>query len=140
MMVTATEVKGQDGKGTGEYAMDTPDSNTILYIDQVAAENNSISFKVYPEALKNSIIMIYGVMPDGSKSLKAAIIEAKYILGDVNGDGEIGTKDLTRLARFLVDSTVEINSDAADVNSDLSIGTKDLTRLARFLVGGPALG
>jgi len=145
MMVTATKGAAQEGKPV--FEMHDPGDGTIKYIDQVAAADGEdgdtdpeIHFDVYPSSITNSIIMIYGKMPDGSYNLKAAIVDAKYVLGDVNGDGEVGTKDVTRLARYLVDSTVEINSDAADVNSDLSIGTKDLTRLARYLVGGPALG
>ena len=65
MMVTATEEKDPEtGKGTGEWNMDSIGESTILYIDQVGAGDADgdtipdISFTVYPETLKSSIIII----------------------------------------------------------------------------------
>lgn len=147
MMVTATEEKDPEtGKGTGVWNMDSIGESTILYIDQVGvgdADEDAIpdiSFTVYPETLKSSIIMIYGVMPDGSKSLKAAIVKAKFIIGDVNGDGKVSTADLIRLAQFLVGNNTVSAKEAADTNADNSVGAADLIRLAKFLVGNASLG
>ena len=60
----------------------TIDSNSILYIDQKAAEaGGTISFDVYPSSIQSSVILIAGA-DDGL--IKAVIVKAKYVLGDVN--------------------------------------------------------
>ena len=58
--------------------------------------------------------------------------EPTYILGDVDGNGEVNSKDLTTLRRYLADWDVTVNVDAAlDVNQDGDINSKDATYLAR---------
>ena len=118
----------------GEYV---PGDGNIQYIDQVTCTTaGEITFDVYPSAVTDGIIAIYGA----SGELLVAVVEGSLLLGDVNDDGEVNTKDLTRLARHLVGADVDINAKNADVNVDSELGTKDLTRLARFLVGGATLG
>ncbi|MBO7520045.1 MAG: dockerin type I repeat-containing protein, partial [Clostridia bacterium] len=56
-----------------------------------------------------------------------------YTPGDINGDGEVDNKDLTRLFQFLSNWDVEVNEDALDVNGDGSVDNKDLTRLFQYL-------
>lgn len=58
-----------------------------------------------------------------------------HIPGDINGDGEVNNKDLTRLFRHLSGYTVDVQQSALDVNGDGSINNKDLTRLFRHLSG-----
>ena len=82
-------------------------------------------------ALLLALCMAVGLLP---ATVFAAEVE------DVNDDGVIDTKDLTRLARHLVGASVVINEKAANTNGDNTIDTKDLTRLARYLVGGANLG
>ena len=125
-------------KGTADSY--TIQEDTILYIDQVqATEEGKVEFSsVYPSSIQNSVVLISGTGLSGP--LKLTTITVPYKLGDVNEDGSIDTKDLTRLARYIVGSTKEINVSAADTNLDGSINTKDLTRLAGYLVGGAELG
>ena len=60
--------------------------------------------------------------------------EADYILGDANGDGNINTKDLTRLKKYLSDpDNTEAVLAALDVNCDGNVNTKDLTRMKKHL-------
>ena len=60
--------------------------------------------------------------------------EPTYIVGDVDGNGEISSKDLTTLRRYLADWDVEVNVEAAlDVNKDGEVNSKDVTYLARHL-------
>ena len=56
-----------------------------------------------------------------------------HIPGDINGDGELNNKDLTRFFQYLSDWDVEVNEDALDVNGDGAVNNKDLTRLFQYL-------
>lgn len=65
-----------------------------------------------------------------------------YILGDVNGDGAIDTRDITRLRRYFA-GVVELSETqlkAADVNQDGRVDTRDITRLRRYFAGLAELG
>lgn len=53
--------------------------------------------------------------------------------GDVNDDGDINMKDLTRLQQYLAQWEVKINKENANVNGDSDINMKDLTRLQQKL-------
>ena len=55
--------------------------------------------------------------------------------GDVNGDGVINGKDLTRLKRYLAGDEVAVTELMPDTNGDGAINNKDLTRLMRYLAG-----
>ena len=61
--------------------------------------------------------------------------EADYTPGDINGDGSVNNKDLTRLMKYLAGEDVDVVEEALDVNNDGSINNKDLTRLMKFLAG-----
>lgn len=112
------DVKDADADGTGKATF----SNMIPKTDSMVS----------------CAIAISGM--NGVELVKVGEIKVPYILGDVNDDGVIDTKDLTRLARHLVGASVVINEKAANTNGDNTIDTKDLTRLARYLVGGANLG
>ena len=53
--------------------------------------------------------------------------------GDINGDGEVDNKDLTRLFRYLSNYDVEVVEAALDINGDEEVNNKDLIRLFRYL-------
>lgn len=57
------------------------------------------------------------------------------IAGDINGDGVVNGKDLTRLRKYLAGQDVQVNEDALDVNGDGAVNGKDLTRLLKYLAG-----
>ncbi|MBR3474643.1 MAG: InlB B-repeat-containing protein [Oscillospiraceae bacterium] len=59
-----------------------------------------------------------------------------YIPGDINGDGIVSNKDLTRLQRYLRGQNLEVVEAALDVNGDGKISNKDATRLQRYLKHG----
>ena len=62
-----------------------------------------------------------------------AVEVISYIPGDINDDGLVNNKDLTRLFQYLSDCNVEVNHDALDVNGDGAVNNKDLTRLFQYL-------
>lgn len=58
-------------------------------------------------------------------------------LGDLDGDGEIGVKDVISLRRFITSGfNVTVNEGAADVNKDGRVGVKDVVVIRRFIAGG----
>lgn len=61
--------------------------------------------------------------------------DAPKLAGDINGDGIVNGKDLTRLRKYLAGQDVQVNEDALDVNGDGVVNGKDLTRLLKYLAG-----
>ena len=58
-----------------------------------------------------------------------------YLPGDVNGDGIVNNKDVTRLLKYLAGDDVEVVLFACDINGDGSVNNKDVTRLLKYLAG-----
>lgn len=60
------------------------------------------------------------------------------IKGDVNGDGEVNSDDLTALARIvagIASVSDSNNKDAADVTGDGYVNSDDLTKMAQYVAG-----
>ena len=55
--------------------------------------------------------------------------------GDINGDGKVNNKDVTRLQKYLNGDEVEVVTFNLDTNGDGRVSNKDLTRLQRFVKG-----
>lgn len=120
----------------GNYGAITKDN--LTYIDQVTAdESKSISFTVYPSKLTTSVILI----TSAEGTLKAAIVEAKYILGDVDGSGAVNSGDVTYLLQYLAgyDVSSKFVAAAADIDKSGAVNSGDVTKLLQVLAGFAAL-
>ncbi len=58
-----------------------------------------------------------------------------YLPGDVNGDGIVNNKDVSRLLKYLAGDDVEVVLFACDINGDGSVNNKDVSRLLKYLAG-----
>lgn len=56
-----------------------------------------------------------------------------WSVGDVNGDGDVNSKDLARLMKYL--AGIDINALFPDVNGDGNENVKDLARLMKIIAG-----
>ena len=69
---------------------------------------------------------------DNNCTFNVTVID--YIPGDINGDGIVNIKDITRLVNYLNDnSAYEVINKALDVNGDGVVSIKDVTRLEAYL-------
>ena len=61
---------------------------------------------------------------------------SKVVYGDVNGDGEVDSTDLTILKRFVLRKIkqISVSEEAVDLNGDNEINSTDVTLLKRYLL------
>ena len=86
-----------------------------------------------PTATTTGIMTYTCSVCNGKKTVP--IPYSAHIPGDINGDGSVNSKDLTRLMKYLAGENVTIVAVALDVNGDGSVNNKDLTRLMKYLAG-----
>lgn len=125
-------IKSTDGENF------TIDAGSVLYIDQAAAassgENGTVTFDVYPSSMTDSVILIAGAA-DGL--LKAAVIEGKYVLGDVNDDGYVNADDALQILRHAAGYITlgEEAALAANTHKDGYINADDALMILRYAAG-----
>lgn len=78
---------------------------------------------------------VYNIADDNvtfvTQTGKITVID--YVPGDINGDGVLNNKDVTRLMQYYADWDVTVNDLALDVNGDGEKNNKDVTRLMQYL-------
>ena len=128
--------------------------------DDVATENitgdgtvATLTFEIASDAVGGSVLPItvtynaadiYDVNtnPVAFNVQNGSVNIITYLIGDVNMDNAVNTKDRTFLARYLAEWPSYMNGvvslSASDVNADGNVDTKDRTVLARHLAEWPA--
>ena len=116
----------------------TPDANNIVYIDQVTASGDSVSFNVYPRTLtsgKTYSVRISTNAANGALAEKGSFqYYAAYTLGDVNEDKVIDARDATRVLLHAAEKTTLTGGQlsAAKVNNDDVVDARDATRILLY--------
>lgn len=126
-------------KGEGDKAPSVPTADNIAYIDQMAAQNGSVSFTAYPKELTKGTYYVYlvGAGKTFAESKVASFkCDQKYTLGDVNEDGKINISDVTVVLNHVVENIVLAGNKymAADVTKDGVVNIRDVTRLLNYVV------
>ena len=67
--------------------------------------------------------------------LIASAANTTIIAGDINGDGTVNNKDLTRLLKHIAGEDVDVLAQTLDANGDGTVNNKDLTRLLKYIAG-----
>ena len=118
----------------GNYS-DDKGANALESIETPVDENNHVNTVVRDAVKPNGEQAGYTgdtyCLDCGKKIAEGE--EYNYIPGDVNNDGSVDNKDLTRLFQYLSGWDVEVNEAAVDINGDGSSDNKDLTRLFQYL-------
>ena len=133
------------GEGYGiTFCTFLADSDTPLGPDTVFAAGNyyDYEFTVTPltqaaqDALGRTDITVNDEKPDSVSVNDGTLTVRKRFYcpkGDINADGLLNNRDLTRLFQYLSNWDVEVNEAALDVNGNNSVDNKDLTRLFQYL-------
>ena len=103
---------------------------TITFTISEDAENSTdveIAASYDPENIYNSNEENVAI------SINNGTVSVVPLAGDINGDGKINNKDVTRLFQYLANWSVFVNQNVLDVNGDGKVNNKDITRLMQYL-------
>lgn len=80
----------------------------------------------------------YTVPTDGAVSAKVAVSKAKYIIGDVNGDGKVNAVDVNLMKQIALGACAPDSKQVitCDLNSDGKINAVDINLLKSLVLGG----
>lgn len=118
--------------------------DSILYINQMAAGTNdnqgTLTFDVYPSAIKNSTIFIAGTFSDNKTGPVAlAVVKSALIFGDVNGDGVVNAGDASLILQHSVklagEEKGDFSNDVADVNKSGKVSSADASIILQYVAG-----
>ena len=154
VIVFLLETKDEDGKITevkteeAAKALIVPTAENIKYIDQksvakATATNGSVSFDIYPQNHTSALVRIISVNKAGTLTDEnVAAVKLNYKLGDVNGDGNIDSRDAMAVLLYAVNGSDDTGKfalkvrQAANVNFDNQIDSRDALRILLYAVNG----
>ena len=151
-LLTLTNVQYNNALGGQTIApVDFNSPVTLYWINEFADMSNdtvfaTLTFKVNDDATvgnSSDIVIsynandIYNINEENIEFTiqNGTITVSDYLPGDINGDGELNNKDVTRLMQYFADWEVEVNEAALDVNGDGTLNNKDVSRLIQYLAG-----
>ncbi len=112
MVVTATYNNGSTANITAEATA----SPTTFYTEGSA-----------------TVTVTYG----GKSATFEVTVKKAYTPGDINGDGSVNIRDITRLKQVVAGGyDVTYVEEALDTNGDGSVNIRDITRLKQYVAGG----
>ena len=95
------------------------------------------------EQPKVLIIGPYGIFSDenhligSSDDIETLVIKAGNLKGDVNGDGDVNTADVTAVYGYIINGEKSgFTKEAANVNGDGDVNTADVTAIYSIIIGG----
>ncbi len=108
-------------------------ADNLIYINQTSSTSGSVTFKnVYPSGVRDSVILITGGSLTAPKML--AKVDAKGIIGDVDGNGKVNTIDAQTILRYsarMINFT-ETQLDLGDVDGNGKVNTIDAQTVLRY--------
>lgn len=118
-----------------------PTEKNIVYIDQAAAQNGSVSFTAYPKELTKGTYHVYLV--GGGTAFNAAKPDAtfqcdqKYILGDADSSGTVDVNDAVKILKCIVgnDTFTDLQRLAADADKNGDVDVNDAVKILKVIVG-----
>ena len=121
----------------GQAAEQTvPSEDSIAYIEQVSVTAETagrVTFSLYPKAFSDSVVRLYGA---NIGSVTAAEVKVTYLLGDVDGDGEVTANDALRILRYVANPNkypLTSPEETANVDGDEEITANDALRVLRYV-------
>lgn len=87
---------------------------------------------------KNVLLVILAIVLVCIPVIGYAAVNAEnsFSYGDINGDGEVNTKDLVRLMKYIANDGEGIEAHGTDLNGDKKTDAKDLVRLMKYIANG----
>lgn len=130
-LVAIDRVAGTDGTAT----------NTDIIFGNLADDN--VTYTVYTPTITNGWVEVTGdgttEPTDEPSSVPSDDIGEPTLLGDVNCDGAVGVGDITKLAKYLVSSSINPLDSTALANADVSqnavVDAIDSGMLIEFCLG-----
>lgn len=119
---------------------DANDISTAIYFDLLQVdegEDMSFSFKL-PETTQKDKVYILTVSCDTGSDTKIIYFEGEgsvYLLGDINEDGLVDSKDASVLLQAIAKNDTASILERADVNKDKTADSKDASLILSYASG-----
>lgn len=117
---------------TSPLPMDNASADALYYPGVGATDGWTEMNFAYPWCNYNTIT-VDGRLNVETAPLKEEISDSYLLIGDANDDGELNSKDDETLRKYMVDSTKEINLEAADVTGTGLYDCKNLVALIKVV-------
>lgn len=127
-----------------QNSTEVPQEGNIVYVDQSTGAEQTVTFTVYPKSLvSGTTYYIYlsssaiAVGEDGRQPIASFTYYQPYMLGDVDGDKEIGLVDALMVLRHCagLELLTPAQEKPADANKDNSVDPVDALMILQHNAG-----